>query len=362
MSKFKPQKKIIFFIPSLKDDGIKKTLETYINFFSKKFKIIVITNTLTKPLKNKDIVFDNSNNFLLNFRVVNLFYCVFKVLKFYDKNTIIFSLDDHFILLFLKKLNFQFKLMIRTSNPIYDPKNSLKFEDSPGIISKNELNYFKYANCVITYSEYNKILLRNFFKVKNVEVINNFFPKNYVKRSKKNILNIYFVGRFVDSKDPVFFLSNTLKLLNKKKIKIYMIGKGYLKKKLKLISKDFSKNIIILPYISNPIIKFKNKIDIFCLTSKFDGTPNVLGEAVSCNIPCLAPKNVGLSNILLLNGKGGYLYKSNDASDFKKKLHKIIKNYNQALSKSKIAFKKIDRFSKKNTLEKLSRLITKLYV
>ena len=139
-----------------------------------------------------------------------------------------------------------------------------------------------------------------------------------------------------------------------------MIGKGILKKQLKSISQKFSKDVKIMPHISNPIIKFKKKIDIFCVTSKYDGTPNVLGEAVSCNIPCLAPKNIGLTNTLLLKGKGGYLYKPNNSLDFRKNLNKILTNYNQALAKSKIAFNKLDRFDKQNTLQKISKIIADL--
>ena len=52
-------------------------------------------------------------------------------------------------------------------------------------------------------------------------------------------MNIYFVGRFVDSKDPIFFLKNTIKLLEKKNIRIYMIGKGILKKQLNYLNKKF---------------------------------------------------------------------------------------------------------------------------
>ena len=40
------------------------------------------------------------------------------------------------------------------------------------------------------------------------------------------------------------------------------------------------------------VIHLKNfkKNRFVCLTSLFDGTPNVLGEAISYKIPCIAPK------------------------------------------------------------------------
>ena len=74
----------------------------------------------------------------------------------------------------------------------------------------------------------------------------------------------------------------------------------------------------------------------------------------------MAPKNVGLSNVILLNGKGGYLYKPNSNADFKRKLSSILLNYNEAINKSKIAYNKLERFDYNNTLMKLERNINEI--
>ena len=39
------KKKIIFFCPKVINDGLKKTLEIYINYFAKYYKVILVTNT-----------------------------------------------------------------------------------------------------------------------------------------------------------------------------------------------------------------------------------------------------------------------------------------------------------------------------
>ena len=96
------------------------------------------------------------------------------------------------------------------------------------------------------------------------------------------------------------------------------------------------------------------------ITSKYDGTPNVLGEAVAYKIPCLAPKGVGLSNLILLNGKGGYLYKPNSDNDFKVKLSSMLLNYKKAIYKSKLSYKELKRFGYNNTLIKLKRCINEI--
>ena len=142
---------------------------------------------------------------------------------------------------------------------------------------------------------------------------------------------------------------------------IGIIGKGSCYEEIQSISKKNKKsNIKIYGYIENGLKKFHRKIDAICITSKYDGTPNVLGEAVAYKIPCLAPKNVGLSNVILLNGKGGYLYKPNSNADFKRKLSSILLNYNEAINKSKIAYNKLERFDYNNTLMKLERNINEI--
>ena len=112
--------------------------------------------------------------------------------------------------------------------------------------------------------------------------------------------------------------------------------------------------------MENGLTKLNQKIDVMCITSKFDGTPNVLGEAVAYKIPCIAPKGVGLSNLILLNGEGGYLYKPGSDHDFKNKLSSILLNYNDAIIKSKKAYKKLKRFDFDNTLKRLEISINEI--
>lgn len=119
-------------------------------------------------------------------------------------------------------------------------------------------------------------------------------------------------------------------------------------------------NVKIYGYLEKGIKRLNKKIDVICITSKYDGTPNVLGEAVSYKIPCLAPKSVGLSNLILLNGLGGYLYKPNSNNDFKSKLSSILLNYEKAIHKSRLSYKGLKRFNYENTLLKLEKSINEI--
>ena len=75
---------------------------------------------------------------------------------------------------------------------------------------------------------------------------------------------------------------------------------------------------------------------------------------------CPTINDVGLSNLILLNGKGGYLYKPNSDKDFQNKLSSILLDYKIAINKSNQAYKKLERFNYDNTLIKLRRCIDEI--
>jgi len=360
-------KKIYLFCPSIYDGGLEKSLAIYANFLTKSFQVNLITNTFNeKRLKtfNKNVnIINFRNKFFIKNKIINNLFCVVKTLKMKEKKLVVFSLHDHFFWCLLKFLRFKFKLIIRTSTAIINGKNKSEEESiKKEFFLKSLITlFYKYTDLVITAAEHNRSFLKNKIKAKNVKIIYNYFPRNKVKKKRKKVLNIFFVGRLVPDKDPIFFLRNCISLSQKIKFNIGIIGKGICYEKIQLISKENKKNNIkIYGYIENGLKKFHRKIDVICITSKYDGTPNVLGEAVAYKIPCLAPKNVGLSNVILLNGKGGYLYKPNSNSNFKHKLSSILLNYNKAIHKSKLAYDKLERFDYKNTLLKLERSINEI--
>tara|TARA_B110001452_G_scaffold113731_1_gene94297 strand:+ start:3375 stop:4475 length:1101 start_codon:yes stop_codon:yes gene_type:complete len=363
----KNRKEIIFFCPQISDGGLEKTLINYLNYFSKNNAVSLITNTNNhKQLKliNKKVKIINFKiKYLIQFRLVNNLFCAFQLLKFLKNKTIIFSMQDHFFILLFKFFGLKKKLVIRTPTAIFNNKNSHEsiHLNRMHLLKKIIINFYKYSNLVITFSENNKKFLQNNLKVKNVEVIYNYFPKFSGNKKIKKNYNIFFIGRLAEDKDPVFFIQNTIKLINTFNFKIHIIGKGELLNQLKVISKNNLKHVKYYGYIKNPLIKYHKIIDLICVTSKYDGTPNIIGEALSYKIPCIAPTKVGLSDFVFSNGKYGYLYKPGDDKSFQKKILEIFNNYNVAINKAKKGYNSLNRFSKKNTLGKLEEILNRSF-
>ena len=53
------------------------------------------------------------------------------------------------------------------------------------------------------------------------------------------------------------------------------------------MSKNYKKDIFFYGHVNEPFKKFSFRMDLLCVTSRYDGTPNVLGEAMSYKIPVL---------------------------------------------------------------------------
>ncbi len=360
------KKDIFLFCPFIHDGGLEKTLKIYSSFLSKKFNVFLVTNTFNQKrlnvLDKKVRIINFKNKFFSKSRILNNIYCIFKIISTTKKKLLIFSLQDHFFLCILKFLKFNFRLILRTQTAIINLKNKSeeKFLKKKFFLRKIITFFYKYADLVITFSNQNKLYLEKKIKVKNVKVIYNYFPRFSGAKKKKKIYNVFFIGRLVPDKDPIFFIKNCISLNDKINFNINIVGKGQCLQEIKKICAHSKKKVKIYGFIENGLQKLNKKIDILCITSKFDGTPNVLGEAVSFKIPCLAPRNVGLSNLILSNGKSGYLYNPDSDESFKNNLNSMLNNYDLAIAKSKRAYKNLDKFSLKNTLEKLQKSINEI--
>ena len=86
----------------------------------------------------------------------------------------------------------------------------------------------------------------------------------------------------------------------------------------------------------------------------------MLFRSISFKIPCVAPKSVGNVNELLGNGNFGNIYEPEDEKSFIAVVTKALKNYNQSINKAKLAYKNLELYNKKNTLEKLNKSLINL--
>ena len=98
------------------------------------------------------------------------------------------------------------------------------------------------------------------------------------------------VGRLVHQKAQ-WHLIRALKQVKEKypNCKLVILGEGNLENYLKelTVECDLEDNVIFGGYIDNPYAVME-KCDVFVLPSLYEGFPNVLAEAMCCELPCIA--------------------------------------------------------------------------
>ena len=74
--------KLIFFCPFIFDGGLEKTLKIYSDYFSKYYKVVIVTNTNHKSyikFSNKIEIINPTNKFFYKNRYLNNIYCVYLI-------------------------------------------------------------------------------------------------------------------------------------------------------------------------------------------------------------------------------------------------------------------------------------------
>ncbi len=167
------------------------------------------------------------------------------------------------------------------------------------------------------------IVNKNFFLVRIGIDFNNHLwkPTNvYGKNSKHKILNI---GRLVPVKSHEILI-RACAILRDHNVDFLckIAGDGPEKKKLKDIISKFglSSHVILLGNIfEKQVARLYDWADIFVLSSRSEGTPMTIVEAMSKEKPVIAPKITGIPE-MIIDSHTGLLYEPGSANDLADKL------------------------------------------
>ena len=182
--------------------------------------------------------------------------------------------------------------------------------------------------------------------------------KNFQFQKKLKILNI---GRFTDQKDQITLLKSLNIIKNKIDFEASIVGRGNLKIKLQnyIEKKNLQKSVKLYDFVENPYPLIKQS-NLFVLTSKFEGLPNVLLESLVLKKFIISSNCHTGPKEILLNGKGGLLFKVGDYKQLAEKIVYFSKNQKKCLKLSKNSIKGLKRFDFKKNLEKYFQLVNNI--
>lgn len=339
---------LIFFNPSIEGGGVTKNLFGLVNDLAiKKFNIFFCTYNkkienklfikIYKFNKNIKVIYPSLQIFK-NFRIYKIVACFIRIILFNFKKKIIIISFQANVFAIIAAIITRSKIIIRcnTSPDKYIKSFILKkifyyfYSKADGIIVPSKIFKKKFyaffnLNCYIHKQILNRQEILKKSKKKNKF---NFF-KN------KKILKLISVGRLVDQKDQITLLHSIKRLIKFRKVKLLLIGSGKNEDKIKnfIQTNNLTSIVKIINFTPNPFPYIKLS-DVFILTSKYEGNPNILLEvAVLKKLIISTDCNVGPRQILQ-NGRNGFLVKIGD--------HKKISNILIKLNlKDKIIKKKI---------------------
>ena len=139
------------------------------------------------------------------------------------------------------------------------------------------------------------------------------------------------------------------------------MGSGNLKKNLQsyIDQKNLNENIKIINFRKNPFPVLKSA-DLFILSSKYEGLPNVLIEAQVLKKIIFSSDCPSGPREILINGKAGILFKNNNYIDLSKKFINLIKDKKYLNKKIEYGYKKLYRFDYYHCLEKYFSILNKV--
>lgn len=200
----------------------------------------------------------------------------------------------------------------------------------------NKINRFDY---ICTVSEEMRVQLKEIFlNLTNSQVTiynpidfetieNKAFKRENLTLDEEKLLNssyICSIGRLDEGQKDFNTLINAYaNLKNKSKIdaKLVLVGDGPDREKLENLVKELKleNDIIFLGKKSNPYIWIKNS-KVFILSSKYEGLPTVLIEALVLDIPSISSNCLTGPAEILENGKYGELFNIGNAKELEEKI------------------------------------------
>jgi len=352
--------KIAFIISSLGSGGAERVLSLMANYWvQKNYSIIVITLDNATPfysleddikleplslLKDSVSVFSGLSNNITRIKIIR-------------KKLI--EIDPDIVISFMTETNIISTIGCRIINKpiIIAERISYDFLKSRVWKSLRKLVY-RFSNALIVQTRYDK---EKYHRLSNTFVINN--PLNLKETILKNCKeekNILAVGR-LNRQKGFDRLIKAFSHLEQKDWKLAIVGEGSERSNLEKLIYDLNlEDYISLPGRTETIEKWYKKSSIFVLSSRSEGFPNVLCEAMAYGCACVSFDCISGPNEIITDKIDGYLVKDGDINALTAKMDFLINNPEERRRIGKEAMKISDRFNIDSIMSKWDKIIEKI--
>ncbi len=369
--------KIIFFLHNLGFGGTEKSTSRLIrNLDRKKFEIILLLRKLKSPHFLNELPTDiliedlNTDNFIL---------AILKLIKYLKKekpNIFVSALPRENLITLMSMVFYKSKtkfiiterstVSALSKNATYKFSHKFIFRFILPILMKI---FYKKADSIVCVSKgVADDLYKIIGKLPSIRIIYNPVINNNVLELAKEPLidsniknsslpNIVAVGRLTKAKDYPTMLKAFSIVLKETPANLIIIGDGEERSKVENIIKELniSNNVFLLGFQKNPL-KYMTKADIFILSSRLEGFPNVLVEAMACGVPVVSTDCQSGPNEIIEDGKSGLLVPVGDEKAISEAIIKLLENPDLRNKFSEEGKKRAQYFSVEKSVKDFEKL------
>ncbi|MGB9696487.1 MAG: glycosyltransferase family 4 protein [Ignavibacteria bacterium] len=180
---------------------------------------------------------------------------------------------------------------------------------------------------------------------------------NLEEESSKTFITIGSIGRITFQKGYDILIEAFDKLTAvRQNVRLIIIGTGEDLQNIRNLveMKGLTKKVTLTGYKTN-VFEYLRMFDVFVLTSRYEGVPYVILEAMSIGIPIISTKVGGIDNVLK-DGKTGLLVQKNDVQGIFEAMLRLVDDaalrYKLALN----AMEEVKNYSLSRMVEETSQL------
>ena len=363
--------RIIFFLPNFSRGGASESIFKLSKFLiNHNYSILIVSlgkNFYKKEFKkiNCDVIELKKKRALFSiFKLRNL---IKKEIKKKYKKTILIS-NIHYaniisIISCFKLKKIKIILTERSSLTELNISNNIFEYLKKRLIFFLAKYFYKFANLIITNSQFEKKFIKKTFGIKKIECIHppSINNVNNTKKYKKklNLFNkIIYVGRLSKEKGVITILKSLLEL-REHNYTFNIYGDGAEKENLQkfVYLNNLKKKIFFKGFAKDKDFIFKDA-NLFINASWFEGLPNALVQSINYNVFPICANSPGGNNEVVKNGKLGLLFKVNNVADLKKKILFFIKN--KLKINQSIKMKHLKKYTEKKSNQSYLKTLNKL--
>jgi glycosyltransferase involved in cell wall biosynthesis len=166
------------------------------------------------------------------------------------------------------------------------------------------------------------------------------------------------IGRLSAQKDFSTLLEAFRLVKERTSAKLVILGEGELRPQLmkQLRNLGLEKDAYLPGFVGNPY-KFLAASNVFVLSSRYEGLPNALIEAVHLGVPSVSTLCKSGPREILLDGNGGYLVAVGDPAKMAEAIVGALTNRKESRAKAQVAARKLHRYSYEEVKTKFEAVI-----